>query len=163
MPDLWPGPPHPETVLLRARLPIAPQSKERPLAVTRRDGSRGAITRARTKTFEDGARLLLVSKWRGPRPVKAPLGMWVWFHTRKAQADMDNMIKALWDAGNKHTWADDRQFDALVCLVDRSPAVECIDVIVWDMTLRAAAGDPDPREPGRQPRRSAPGAPTTAR
>lgn len=70
-------------------------------------------------TKEEKIRMGWMMIEQGARPLSGPIGIEVVFYGAKKVGDLDNMIKALCDAGNGILWEDDRQVVAIEAQVIR--------------------------------------------
>lgn len=118
-------PAHPAWVLLLFEgyptwitLPGAPHAKQRPRSGARRGWSGSRVYKPDAPQ-EASIAWQLRSQWRGA-PLEGPVALYVRFWVPDARTrDVDNMLKALMDAGNQAgLWGDDRQVKALAVLVD---------------------------------------------
>jgi Holliday junction resolvase RusA-like endonuclease len=107
-PAPWPGPPATADILADLELDITPKPKGRPRA-----GHGRVYTPAETRAYEDRVGWLL-------RAAHVPcadgeLGVRAVFHLGSgAEPDVDNLAKALLDAGNGVLWRDDKQVKQLL-------------------------------------------------
>ena len=89
---------------------ITPQPLARPRINTT---NRGRYLPSKCKNYLDELKMLLRSKYKG-EPIKTPCAVTIEFYkplkvTAPKYGDIDNLAKAVLDAGNGILWQDDRQ------------------------------------------------------
>lgn len=97
-------------------IPGEPKSKARP-----RIGAGGAFTPKSTKAHET----LLRAHFMGlvPSPLRESLSVEaIFYRSNRQRVDLDNMLKALLDAGNKLLWEDDSQIVQVSARLEYDPA-----------------------------------------
>jgi crossover junction endodeoxyribonuclease RusA len=105
---LWNVPaPIVERAILSLTIPVVPLCKERP-----RYGSGRAFTAPRTAEYEHVVSQHLRVAYRAALPLSGPLELRLAFHLPdRRRKDVDNLAKAILDAGNGLVWADDDQIE----------------------------------------------------
>lgn len=94
-------------MMVALEIPVNPVPLGRPRVMNGR-----TFTPARSAEFADAFRWgLRAAGWRS-KPITMPVSLTLRFHRRHQgnnRGDLDNLVKAVLDAGNGWLWADDRQ------------------------------------------------------